>query len=122
MKREGNEEHIFEKIPTGSGVAEQKKRPEVEVLKSAMMKYCFFRDASFHDHEDEYEPETGSVRTEKMNLVLASSPYNTSSALGRSNSAFEMFSRRGVEDAGSPMGSVMVSGTRRHVFGSQFMF
>lgn len=44
---------------------------------SAVTKFCFMRDISFSDLEDEYEPETGSAVTEKPKLDLAGPPYST---------------------------------------------
>lgn len=42
--------------------------------------------------EDEYELDAGFVRSEKVNLVLASPPYSTRGAQGRSNSARDVCS------------------------------
>lgn len=39
-----------------------------------MKKHCFIRDTSLSDVEDEYELDTGSILTEKKNLVLAGPP------------------------------------------------
>lgn len=49
----------------GSDAAEPEAGSEIELLNSAMKKYCFIRDASFNDLEEDYELEIGSVLTEK---------------------------------------------------------
>lgn len=48
MKKENN----VDKIRMVSPAAEAEAEPEVEVLKSAMSKYCFLRDTSFNNLED----------------------------------------------------------------------
>lgn len=63
MEREEKREIIVNRILTGSSFAEPKAGPEVEVVKYAMKKYCFIRDSSFNNLGDEYELDTGSVRT-----------------------------------------------------------
>lgn len=109
------EENIVETILTSSGAAVPKAGPELELLKSAMMKYFFIRDTSFSDDEDEYELDTGSNPTENVDLALADLPYSTRSAWGQSNSAHDVFSKRDVENVVRLVGSVVAPGAHAQV-------
>lgn len=79
MKEEDNAETIL----AGSRAAKPKAGPEVEMLESAMEKYCLIGDTSSSYFEDEYEFATGSVFTENVNLILAHPLYITRRARGR---------------------------------------
>lgn len=91
------------------------------MLKPAMNKYCFVGRTSFSDLEDEYDLKTGSVLTNKINLVLADSLYNTRSALCQSKSAHEGFSKRELENAVRLMSNVLFSGVHGNLLCSDLM-
>lgn len=74
LKREMKVENTVGMSPTGSSAAEREAEGEVEVSKSATIKYCFIPSTSFNDLEDESGLETGSVLTEKVKLILTDLP------------------------------------------------
>lgn len=63
-------EEISDSICTGSEAAKPKAAPGIEVRKSAVNRYCFNRDTSFNNFEDEYDLRTCFVLTEDVNPVL----------------------------------------------------
>lgn len=65
------EKHTVDRNLEGSEASELEVGPELEVVKSTMKMYCFIRDTSFSELEDEYELVTGSSRAEKVTLVRA---------------------------------------------------
>lgn len=69
-------------IFTGSGATKPEGAPEVEVAKSSVKKSCINSDTLFNETENEYERETISVFTEKVNRVLGDPPYSTRGARG----------------------------------------
>lgn len=80
MEREVKEKEIVATTPTGFSAAEPKAGPEVQLLKSAKKKYCFTRNTSCNDLDEEYELKTGSILTERVNLVFTDPPYSNRSA------------------------------------------
>lgn len=54
MERKVKKEKIVYTNPTSFGAAEPEARPEVQVFKSAMKKYCFIRNTSLNDPENKY--------------------------------------------------------------------
>lgn len=114
--------NIVEKISTSSRAAKPGAGLEVEVLGSAVKKHCFIRDTFFSDLENEYEFEPGFVLKEKLNLDLASPPYNTRRARAQSGSAHGVFLKKDTETAVRLMGSVMAFRAHGHIVCSDLMF
>lgn len=76
MEREVKKNEIFHTFfRTGSRAVKPHVGPEIELLKYAVKTYRFIRDTWFDDFEDEYELKTGSILTEKVNLILAGPLY-----------------------------------------------
>lgn len=105
-----------------SNSVEREARPKVKVLSSAMNKDRFFQDISFSDLKDEYKLKTGSVFSEKVNLLLANPPRITRSARGPSNSAHEMFSKKIMKESVRVSGSLVATGAHGHIFCSNVVF
>lgn len=61
----------------------------------------------FVDLEVEYELESGSVLTAKINLVLSNPPYSTHRARGQSNFAHDVFPKNYIDGAVRTTGSLM---------------
>lgn len=110
------EENITETVPTGSGGKETVEGPKVVVLRSPMKQYCFLRDASFDNLEDEYELDTACSLTEKMNLVPVDLPCNTRSARSQSNCTHDVFSRRNMKNSLMVIEIVLAPGMHGHIF------
>lgn len=49
MERDVKEENIVDKTPMGSSAAGLEAGPEIDILKSAMNKYCSIPDSSLND-------------------------------------------------------------------------
>lgn len=77
------EKDISDKVFTGSGATELEAEPEIEVFKFAEKQYFAILDYSFSHLEDRCDLETGSVLSENVNLVLASSPCSNRRARGQ---------------------------------------
>lgn len=56
---------IVQNILMGSGAAERKAGPEIQVAKSAMKRYCFMQSSLFSDFGDEYELDTAQFSLKK---------------------------------------------------------
>lgn len=108
--------------PKSSAAAEPEAGPRVEVLKSAMEKHCFITNTSFNHLEDDCERDPGSVLTEKVNLDLSDLLYNTRSAQRYSRSAYEVLSKRDMENLVKVVGSFMAPGTHWYVFCLDLLF
>lgn len=121
-EKEVREEDNVDKISACFDAAESETRPELEVLKSEMKEYCFFRNTSFNDPEDEYELKNGSVLTEKVHLVLTDPPYITCGARGQLSSTHNVLSKRDMENAARPMVNVIAPGAQEHIICSDIMF
>lgn len=122
MEKEVKEDSIVDTAPTGSGAAQPEAEPEIEMLRSAMEKYCFVRDTLFNDLEDKYELDTRSVLTEEANLVLAHPRYSICSARGQPNSAHDVFLNKKMADAVRLVGSMKAPAAHGHVFRPDLVF
>lgn len=119
LERKLKENAFVDTTATGFGAVEPKTESQVKVLKSAIRKYCLIRDSSFNDLKDDCILQTGSVLTENVNLVLASPPYNSRRAQGRSRPAYEVFLKSSAEDVVKLVASVITPG-RADIYASRF--
>lgn len=82
LEREMKEGDTVDTTPTSYCDAEPGAGPQVEVSKSTMKKCCFILENFCSHLENEYEFETSSVGTEKLNLVPADALHITRSSRG----------------------------------------
>lgn len=109
-------------IPASSNAAEPEAGTEVQVLKPGLNMCCLPRDTLFNDLQNEDDPETGSVLTERVSLLLAESPFRTRRARGQSSSAHNMFSERDMKDSVRLMSSMMALKSDGHILCSDLIF
>lgn len=113
---------VIDAALTDSDAPRSEAESAVQVLNAAKREYLFARDETFSELDDLYELKACSALSRKVSMVSAGTPWNTSGALGQTNSARSVFSKNEIRKAVSFMSRVMDPKEHDYTFCSDILF